>query len=493
MPLAAPSGISVSRTMAAITEKLTARVPEDWGVQPVPHDRRSLRPFDLAVLWGDLAVSLLVMVAGTLLVPGLGTQQALLAIVIGTVLGTVLLALAGVIGTKTGVPTMVALRAPLGIRGSYAASGLNILQLIGWAALEIIIMAQAAGALSDEYLGFRSYYFWIVFFGAVGTLMAMGGPIIVVRQWLQKFGVWVVIAAAAWLTWHLVDAYDFGEIWRRDGAGGFPNFFQGIDLVIALPVSWLPLVCDYNRFGRRAGSAAVGTYIGYAIANAWFFTLGMLYVQALQTDPGGFVDSLVTMLLPMTLGWLALIVLLVGETDEAFANIYSTAVSVQNLASKLKIWLLALLVGIIATIAAANLDLIGYETFLLLIGGVFVPVFGILLADYFVLRGREYIIDDLFRSSGAYWYTAGLNPVAFVIWIAGFFVYAFAGQPPWLLDHMDFVSWVPDWATHVGGTIPAFTFSFVVYLGGAWLLFGAERGRASLATAPAEGSLGAVE
>jgi nucleobase:cation symporter-1, NCS1 family len=479
--------------MAALAEKLTARAPEDWGVQPVPRDRRSLRPFDFAVLWGDLAVSLLVMVAGTLLVPGLGTQQAVLAIVIGTALGTVLLALAGVVGTNTGVPTMVALRAPLGIRGSYAASGLNILQLIGWAALEIIIMAQAAGALSDEYLGFRGYYFWIVLFGAVGTLMAMGGPIIVVRQWLQKFGVWVVIAASAWLTWHLIDAYDFGEIWRRDGAGGFPNFFQGIDLVIALPVSWLPLVCDYNRFGRRAGSAAAGTYIGYAIANAWFFTLGMLYVQALQTDPGGFVDSLVTMLLPMTLGWLALIVLLVGETDEAFANIYSAAVSVQNLASKLKIWLLALLVGIIATIAAANLDLIGYETFLLLIGGVFVPVFGILLADYFVLRGRKYIVDDLYRSSGAYWYTGGINPLAFAIWIAGFFVYVFAGQPPWLLDHLDFVSWVPDWATHVGGTIPAFTFSFVAYLGGAWLLFGAERGRSSLATAPAEGSLGAVE
>jgi len=456
-------------TMAAIAEKLGARAPEDWGVQPVPRERRSLRPFDFAVLWGDLAVSLLVMVAGTLLVPGLGTQQALLAIVIGTALGTVLLALVGMIGTNTGVPTMVALRAPFGVRGSYIASGLNILQLVGWAALEIIIMAQAARALSDEYLGFRGYYFWIAFFGIIGTAMAMGGPIVVVRQWLQKFGVWVVIAASAWLTFHLIDAYDFGEIWRRDGADGFPNFFQGIDLVIALPVSWLPLVCDYNRFGRRAGSSALGTYIGYAIANAWFFALGMLYVQALESDPGGFVDSLVTMLLPMALGWLALIVLLVGETDEAFANIYSTAVSIQNLASKLKIWLLALAVGIVATIAAANLDLIGYETFLLLIGGVFVPVFGILLADYFVLRGREYAVDELYRSSGAYWYAGGLNPVAIAVWAAGFFVYALAGQPPWLLDHLDFVSWVPDWATHVGGTIPAFVFSFVAYLAGARL------------------------
>ncbi|TMB64180.1 MAG: putative hydroxymethylpyrimidine transporter CytX [Chloroflexi bacterium] len=387
--------------MAAIAERLSVRAPEDWGVQPVPIERRALRAFDFAVLWGDLAVSLLVMVAGTLLVPGLGTQQAILVIIIGTALGTVLLALAGMIGTNTGVPTMVALRAPFGVRGSYLASGLNILQLVGWAALEIIIMAQAAEALSDEYLGFGGYYLWIAFFGVAGTLMAMGGPILVVREWLQKFGVWVVIGASAWLTWHC----------------GFPNFFQGIDLVIALPVSWLPLVCDYNRFGRRAGSSAVGTYIGYAIANAWFFALGMLYVQALQSDPGGFINSLVTMLLPMALGWLALIVLLVGETDEAFANIYSTAVSIQNLASKLKVWLLALAVGIVATVAAANLDLIGYETFLLLIGGVFVPVFGILLADYFVLRGRDYAVEELYRQSGAYWYAAGLNPVAITVWL----------------------------------------------------------------------------
>jgi NCS1 family nucleobase:cation symporter-1 len=456
--------------MAAIAEKLAATAPEDWGVHPVPRERRALRPFDFAVLWGDLAVSLLVMVAGTLLVPGLGTQQALAVIVIGTALGTVLLALVGVIGTNTGVPTMVALRAPLGVRGSYIASGLNVLQLVGWAALEIIIMAQAARALSDEYLGFRGYYFWIAFFGVVGTAMAMGGPIVVVRQWLQKFGVWVVIAASAWLTWHLVDTYDFGEIWRRDGTGGFPNFFQGVDLVIALPISWLPLVCDYSRFGRRAGSAAVGTYIGYAIANIWFFTLGMLYVQALETNPGDFVNALVTMLLPMALGWLAMIVLLVGETDEAFANIYSTAVSIQNLFSKLKVWLLAFGVGIVATIAAVNLDLVEYETFLFLIGGVFVPVFGILLADYFVLHRRDYAVDDLYRTGGAYWYTGGLNPVALAVWAAGFFVYAFAGQPPWLLEHLDFVSWVPGWATHVGGTIPAFVFSFVAYLAGSMLV-----------------------
>jgi putative hydroxymethylpyrimidine transporter CytX len=472
-----------------VSRQLEVRLPEDWGVQPVPVERRHLRPFDLGVLWGDLAVSLLVMVAGSLLVPGLSTQAALLAIVVGTLLGTVLLSLVGMAGSDTGVPTMVLLRPVLGLRGSYVASGLNILQLVGWAALEIIIMAQAARALSDHYWGFDGYYLWLVFFGLVGMAMAVGGPVVVVRQWMQKFGVWVIVAAAAWLTYYLFDAYEMGEIWRRDGEGGFPNFWQGVDLVVALPISWLPLVGDYSRFSRHAVGGAIGTYIGYAIANIWFFTLGMLYVQALQTDPGGFVDALVKMMLPLAAGWLALIVLLFGETDEAFANIYSTAVSIQNLVSWLTHALLAVIVGVLAIVVAISLDLMAYETFLFLIGGVFVPVFGVFIADYFVARRRRYETGELYREGGAYWYAGGLNPVGLIVWALGFLIYAHAAQPPWLLEHADFVSWAPAWMTHIGGTIPAFVFSFAAYWAGfsLWLSARGERAPA-IAAARADGS-----
>jgi NCS1 family nucleobase:cation symporter-1 len=450
----------------------------------VPLERRRLRPFDLGVLWGDLAVSLLVMVAGALLVPGLGTKEALGAICVGTLLGTVLLSLAGIAGSDTGVPTMVTLRPPLGIRGSYLASAFNILQLVGWAALEIIIMAQAARALSDHYLGFSGYYLWLLFFGLVGMAMAVGGPIVVVREWMQKFGVWVVVAASVWLTFYLFHAYDMGAIWRRHGEGGFPNFWQGVDLVIALPVSWLPLVGDYSRFARRAVPGAIGTYIGYAIANIWFFTLGMLYVQALQTDPNGFIDALVKMILPITAGWLAIIVLLVGESDEGFANIYSTAVSIQNLVPRMTHAALAVIVGVLAIAVAISLDLLQYENFLLLIGGVFVPVFGIFIADYFVARARRYEIEALYERSGRYWYGLGVNPIGLLAWAVGFLIYVHAAQPPWLLEHADFVSWAPSWATHIGGTIPAFAFSFAAYWAGFQLWLAARAGRAPVA-APA--------
>jgi len=465
--------------MPGLLDRISIRIPEDTGIEPVPPQRRTLRAFDFAILWGDLAVSLLVMVAGSLLVPGLGTKEALLAIVVGTLLGTALLSLAGIAGSDTGAPTMVALRAPMGVRGSYFPSALNILQLVGWAALEIIIMSQAAKALSNEYLGFSGYYFWLILFGVIGTLMAMGGPVVVVREWLQRFGIWIVLGASAWLTYHLFAAYDVAAIWRQGGEGGFPNFWQGVDIVVALPVSWLPLVCDYSRFGRRPVQAAGGTYVGYAIANIWFFALGMLYVQALHSDPNGFIGDLVGMLLPMAFGWLALIVLLFGESDEAFANIYSTAVSIQNLVPWLKQRTLALGVGIFAIAVAISIDLVQYENFLLLIGGIFVPVFGIFLADYYLLRHRRFEVGHLYQHSGAYWYTAGFSVVGLTVWVCGFFLYAFAAQPPWLIEHLDFVSWVPSWATEIGGTIPGLLFSSLAYWAAArYLLLGGVRASA---------------
>jgi purine-cytosine permease-like protein len=213
----------------------------------------------------------------------------------------------------------------------------------------------------------------------------------------------------------------------------------------------------------------------------------MLYVQALATDPGGFVDALVTMLLPLAAGWLALIVLLVGETDEAFANIYSTAVSIQNLLSKVKLAVLAAAVGLVAMLAAVSLNLMGYETFLLLIGGAFVPVFGIFLADYFLVRRRAYDIEELYRESGSYWYGLGLSPLGLGVWLAGFLLYCFAAQPPWLVEHADFMTWAPGWVTHIGGTIPALLFSFAAYWAGARAWLGVGVAKPAPTAAAAEG------
>src|SRR5436190_14545400 len=139
------------------TTVIDARVDE-VGIEPVPRSRQVLGTWDTFVLWADLGVSFLVMVVGMFLVPGLGLGQAFLAILVGALIGNFLLAVGAVIGSDTGAPTMVLMRRSLGIRGSYLPSGLYVIPLIGWATLEVIVMAQAADALLVRLAGIHGTY-----------------------------------------------------------------------------------------------------------------------------------------------------------------------------------------------------------------------------------------------------------------------------------------------------------------------------------------------
>src|SRR5262249_33851362 len=135
-----------------------------WGIAPVPQRLRVLGLLDLPLLWGNLSVSLLVIVAAAGLVPMLSFKEALLAILVGALAGSVLLGLAALIGADARVPGMVLLRAPLGRRGSYAPTVLNVAQNIGWSTFELIIIATAAGALSQHLFGWQGKWAWTLAF-----------------------------------------------------------------------------------------------------------------------------------------------------------------------------------------------------------------------------------------------------------------------------------------------------------------------------------------
>jgi len=436
--------------------------PPEWGIEPVQREYRSLEFLDYFVLWGDLGIGLLVLLAGSFLVPGLGFTQAVVAIVIGSAIGCLLLALTGMIGSETAVPTMVLLRPALGIRGSYLPTALNVLQLVGWTIFEIIIMGYAANAISQALFGFSSYPVWAAIFTAIVILMGVGGPLAVVRQWLKKFAVWVVLLTTAWLTYHIFTTYDIRTILQQPGDGSLP-FWVAVDIVIAMPVSWLPLVADYNRFARTTGQSFWGTYLGYFVTNVWFYSLGALVLLAagVAQEPKGFATAIV-----MTAGWLALLILLVDETDNAWADLYSAAVSVQNVYPWLRQRWLILGLGVVSFLIATALDITQYEGFLLLLGSVFVPLFGVLAADYFVLRQRQYAAGDLYREGGPYWYGQGIHGRGIVAWLVGVVVYQ-------VMNPVTLGAFIPDWPALIpaslstwGGSIPSFVAAFVVY----WLL-----------------------
>ena len=261
-----------------------------------------------------------------------------------------------------------------------------------------------------------------------------------------------------------------------------------MDLVIVMPVSWLPLVADYNRFARRGVSSAAGTFWGYAIGNAWFYALGAMLVLGAglsDTSPVGIGQSIAS----LAGGWIVLLALLVGETDEAFADIYSAAVSSQNLESRIPQRAAIVLVSVAGTGLAVWLGLrrsvaLGtYESFLFLMGSVFVPLFGVFVADYFLLGRRGRFTQELFDRRARRTAGRGLNVPAIAAWILGFLIYQWSvptGPVVWQHAMRTVLhDWIglpfPLWNSVAGASIPSFGAALVLYVAVAGLARAATR------------------
>jgi NCS1 family nucleobase:cation symporter-1 len=455
--------------MATVTERVSRTLEREtptWGIRPVPASLRTLTGIDVAVLWGDLSIGLLVLLTGALLVPALGLPSALAAIAIGTLVGCAPLAIVGRAGAREGVPAMVLFRSVLGVRGSWFPTVANLAQLVGWTAFEFWAMTRVADAVALDLFGIDAPGLWLAVVAVVCTGLALAGPIFTVRRWLARFGVWVVAAVAVWLTFRLLTVADLGALWSAPAAGGLP-FWLGVDLVIAMPVSWLPLVADYDRFARSERAATVGTYAGYAIGNAWFYALGVLLVLAAGSSPD--VLDIGTTIAATAGGGVVLVALLVGESDQAMANVYSSAVTVQNVAPELPQRWLIIAVGAAGTIGAAALAddaALTLESFLLLLGSVFVPLAAVFLADWGVRHRGRYGADALFADAAR-----GVRWRAIAPWIAGFVAYQWCAPSPvnWWQDLLDRSLGalglpVPLAGGALGGSIPGFAVAFAVAL-----------------------------
>lgn len=446
-------------------------VPSHPPTVPVPIEDRRLTGLDLAVLWGDLGIGVLVLVVGALLVPGLGFGPAMLAVVVGSIIGVALLATVSAVGTRHGVPTMVLFRPILGIRGSWAPSLLNVVQLIGWTAVELWAMSYVADIVSTEAFGFSARWLWLSLAAVICTGLALWGPVGVTRVWMERFGAWIVVAISLAVTFLVITADGIGDALSAPGLGGFPTFGVAVDLVIAMPISWLPLVADYSRFAVRERSAFFGTFAGYLIANIWLYALGAMLVLGAGAvpTPAGVATGILALAGGSIAGFLFLTGLLVVETDEAFADIYSGALSLQNIFPKASQNMLIVAIAAVGTALAAGFTMELYESFLLWIGSVFIPLFGILIAHQLMDRRRLQAVD-LGSEDGPYWYTGGVNVWAVLPWLGGFLVYHWISPSSldWWYSFVTSVIGTPlsERVGWLGGSIPAFLTSFLL----AWLV-----------------------
>jgi nucleobase:cation symporter-1, NCS1 family len=418
-----------------------------WGIEPVPERLRVLGAVDTLLLWTNLGISLLVLVSAAYF--DLSLKTALAATLVGGLIGNGMLAVAALIGADARVPTMVLQRAPLGRRGSYLATGLNVLQCLGWSIFELVVIATAANALAVRVFGFHAVWLWKLVFGAVALAMALLGPIGFVRRFVRKVGIWAVLASIAYLTWWILAHGHLHKIWNQPGHHG--SFWLGVDLVIALTVSWIPLVADYTRFSTSRRAAFWGAGLGYLLPTLFQFGFGAILVLS---HPA--IDGPTAVLTTVAAGGvgsvLALLALTVDETDEAFANVYSTAVSLLNWFPAVPLRLLIVGVSITATGIALVLDLTRYQQFLLLLGAFFVPLFGVLLADW-LRNGLRYERSDVFDAPS-------LRPGMVLAWLTGFMLYEWIAQTQDLGFWTHFLGRLHPPGSGIGASLPGFAAAF---------------------------------
>ena len=387
------------------------------ALTPVDTRSRAFSGMNLASLWFSLGVGLLVMQVGAYLVPALSFGQALWAIAGGSVLGAGLLAWVGKLGCDSGLASAGLMHAVYGRHFAQLPVLLNIVQLLGWGAFELVVMrdasvaiARQAGAMQAGYWPYLATLLW----GGLLIALIAGSMVKLVRQLISRIALPLVVLSLLWLSWQfagMAQAQGWQVLLGRPAQGGM-GVLPALDLVIAMPISWLPLVADYARHGKSGRSALVGTWLGFGIANAWCYALGVLVALVLPSS------DLVAALLLAQGGLIALALILLDEVDNAYGDVYSGSVSAHSMAPRLGLRAWGLGMAGLCTLLALVLPMHSLEPFLLGLSSVFVPLFGVILGR--LAFGAP--ITQLLRTARA------VHVVPVAIWLAGIALYHLLAQ-----------------------------------------------------------------
>jgi nucleobase:cation symporter-1, NCS1 family len=376
---------------------------------------KTLGVLDQGALWANLGVSLLGFSGALYLLNPLGDAPlslvaALTATVVGSLIGTSMVGLSAIPGTQTGQPSMVLLRGLFGAKTSYVPTVLNIVQMLGWGAFELWVIAQAATAI----FGGIPYQVWVIVAGALTTALTIW-PLGAVRL-IRRYVTIGVIVSMIWFTWFLVS-----EAPTHTG-GSWTAFPAAVDYVIALSVSWVPMAADFARHSRSSKAAFTGVVGGYTLAQVACLGLGV-YAVAIAGADAVLADSTAVFapFVAAPLGALFFAILVLRETDQSFANVYSTTMSLQNLMPRVDRRVFSTAIGVLTIAIALVVDVTSYGAFLGVIGAVFVPMFAVLAVDYFVFARSDR------------WNTSEYAPTRWpmlVPWVLGFVAYWLTTSTP---------------------------------------------------------------
>ena len=347
--------------------------------------------FENGLIWFGAGVSIAEILTGTYFAE-LGFKRALLAILIGHIIGCAMFFLAGVIGGKQRLSAMETAKNSFGRIGGQFFAIMNVIQLVGWTSIMIYDGALAANGIFSI-----GSWVWCLVIGALIILWIMIG--------IADLGKLNTVAMAALFILTLVLCkviFIDGSISSAAVSDGM-SFGAAIELAVAMPLSWLPLIADYTREAEKPVKAAAVSTAVYGAVSCWMYIIGM--GAALFTGE----SDIALIMVKAGLGVLGLIIVIFSTVTTTFLDAYSAGISQESITPKVKGKYVAVVVAAIGMVAAMIFPMDDITDFLYLIGSVFAPMIAIQMADYFIIhRDRREITVDVRNS---------------IIWIIGFILY----------------------------------------------------------------------
>ena len=347
--------------------------------------------FSNALIWFGAGVSIAEILTGTYFAP-LGMAKGFLAIVVGHVIGCAMMLLAGLIGGYTGRSAMETVKMSFGRKGSLLFAVLNVLQLVGWTAIMIY-----DGALATNGILNVGPWVWCVVIGALILVWIAVGITDLGR--INQ----IVMALLFLLTLVLCKVIFFGGSGAGAPAEEAMSFGAAVELAVAMPLSWLPLISDYTREAEKPFAATVTSTVTYGVVSSWMYLIGM--GAAIFTGQ----SDIAAIMVQAGLGIAALVILVLSTVTTTFLDAWSAGISSESIWDKLKGKHVAMAVTIIGTVGAILFPMDDITDFLYLIGSVFAPMIAVQIADYFLLKtdvsDREWSVSRL------------------AIWFVGFLLY----------------------------------------------------------------------
>ena len=323
--------------------------------------------FENGLIWFGAGVSLAEILTGTYFAP-LGFGRGLAAILIGHVIGCALLFAAGLIGGRTGKSAMETVKLSFGAKGAMLFAALNVLQLVCWTAIMIY-----DGALAAEGVFAAGRWVWCLLIGALIVVWLLIG--------LQDLGRLNTVAMAALFLLTIVLSV---VVFRGRGtaavSGDSLSFGAAVELAVAMPLSWLPLISDYTRTAEKPAAATAVSAAVYGLVSCWMYVIGMgAAIFAGESD-------LTQIILKAGIGVAGLLVIVLSTVTTTFMDAYSAGISSESLSPKLPGKWVAVAAAVLGTLGAIAFPMDDITGFLYLIGSVFAPMVAIQIADFFLLK-----------------------------------------------------------------------------------------------------------